>query len=202
MKLLKKLAQNFASLIAQTLLLLTILIPPAILGFIAPPFTMIVFWGFNAFLGMIADEKNGHFRIMERNKNYGSTTTNYVTRDIKVASIKNSYGSEIGSITRKETEIYDSEDDRRWVCTKNSHPVLYIIFYPIIRVVSLFFAVLAFFTDKFYVKFSAPDDFNEEDYNGFLFSYFDVVYRRTAKQIARKNEKLCAKRNYNPKMRM
>ena len=200
----RKIKQNVSSIITQTLMLLTIpwhliaiiiyliikmlyLIFAVLFSTSGNTFIMILFTRFAKHLIIIKHYKKEAFPIYFKNPAYKYYLFFKDTVAVETGSIYSNYGRKIGSVVEKRLCTNKIKDIRKYMFTSRKVALLYVLMYPILRIISFLFSIIALFTDTFYVQISAPKDYDKRKYNEFLLCYFDVVYKRSDTKIAKPN---------------
>lgn len=166
--------------IVTNVYILTIIIC-AVLGFLfslsAEPISRLYIRRPSKHIDIIKKFKQDAFYIFVKNPGYSYYLYFHEMQDVETGSVYSNYGRKIGSITQKRLFNYKIKDTRKYVFTSKKIAWLYFFLYPILRIISFLFSVLAIFTNKFYVQISAPKDYNKCNYNKFLLCFFDIVYK-------------------------
>lgn len=183
--------KKISSIFTQIFMLLTIpLMMLSVTGILCFGIGFLMIHGI---VGKIKDVKKESFIILEDNYNYGIETEyyTYTTKEKVAHDIYDNYGSKIGSYeTIEDVEHAGGGDlfETKYKFISWKVAIKYVFLYPFLRIISLFLSILALFTNKFYIQISSPNDYSAERYSQFAHCYFDIVYRRSDKQIEKLNK--------------
>ncbi len=163
-----------------------------ILAFVGVGFYLFSIWASAVF----QDGRSSYF--FKSNKNYG-TSSYYSYTDKVQKDIYDDNGYKIGSYeTNGETHSGWTEDTRNYVAR---YPlfIIYMLLFPIHKILALVASFLSLFTTRFYVSVEAPKDYNHIKYNRTLHCFFNVVAERSVNKqkeiIERQQEKQRKKNN-------
>ncbi len=178
--------------------MLTILCFPFsfICWYICAAFVILFGVGFLMFAGIIVnfdlfqDGRSSYF--LKNNKEYGSSSYYSYTDTVK-KDIYDDNGYKVGSYeTNGKTHSGWAKDDRKYLAR---YPLfmIYMIIFPIHKILALVASFLSLFTSCFYVSVKAPADYNHIKYNRSLHCFFNIVVERSVKKqkevIKRQKEK-------------
>lgn len=155
-----------------------------------PLFAHAVDWGF------FQDGRSSYF--LKKNKKYGKLSFSSYTDTVQ-NNIYDDNGNKVGSYeTKGETHSGYTEDNREFLAR---YPlfIIYMLLFPIHRVLALFASFLSLFTNRFYVSVEAPTDYSHIKYYRSLHSLFNIVAERSVKRqnkiIEKQKEKERRKEN-------
>ncbi len=124
------------------------------------------------------DGRSSYF--LKSNDDYG-TSSYYSYTDKVNKDIYDDNGYKVGSYeTNGETHSGWVEDDRKYLAR---YPLfmIYMIIFPIHKVLALVASFLSLFTSRFFVSVKAPADYNHIKYNRTLHCFFNIVVERSEK---------------------
>ena len=131
--------------------------------------------------------------LYKPNKNYGKGSS-YERRVTTTHDVYDNSGSKVGTIKTDEgTETVYTEDTRKYV-PRYSRMFFYFFYFPINRVLAVFFSVIALFTKKFYVDGGVLSLYMSEEgamqCNSTLYTLFNIVYERSQEKVEKLKKKL------------
>ena len=191
MSLSKRISQFFTEILKIFLL---------ILWWLCLGFSVVVF-GVFFFADLMTELNKPPLSLLYKiNKNYDRTSYHSYTPK---HTIYDNSGNKVGTFEKSgEVEYYETTDERKYV-PRYFLIILYMLYFPLSRVLAIIISFAAIFTNKFYVSANIPEDVdkNPYKYRRGLYTLFNIISERSPEEIKKveyaANKKLQQKEENN-----